>query len=68
LKQVHFISYQYPDQVRVLIGSQVYTYRSSVFLCQRFMVALNFRGLGFQALNRFKKQADLIKKEEVHAG
>ena len=59
------MSYNYPDIVRVLVKSTIYTYRSSEKFCSGFMNSLNY-GIGFHALNYFKRNADLIKKETTN--
>ena len=64
MKRAHFLSYTYPDLVKVLVKPYVYTYRSSEYYCRVFMNSLNF-GLGFKALNYFKRQAELICKERI---
>ena len=64
MKQVHLISYEYPDTVKILISPYVYVYQSSEPMCRRFINGLNY-GLGFHAFNWFKKQAKLMNKEKT---
>ena len=65
MKQVILLSYTYPDVIRVKVNSSIYTYRASEALCRHFMNGLNY-GLGYHALNYFKKKAELIKKETIN--
>ena len=67
MRDVQLLSYSYPDTVRVLVKSVIYTYESSEPICRNFMVSLNY-GLGFHALNYFKRNATLISKEETNHG
>lgn len=64
MKRVELISYEYPDLVKVLIGSCVYVYRSSEVMCRRFVNGLNY-GSGFHSLSWFKGQAELVEREEI---
>ncbi len=63
MKQLQFLSYEYPDLIKVLIGSHIYTYRASEFLCWRLMKGLD-KGGGFHSLNYFKRQAQLISRQK----
>jgi hypothetical protein len=62
-KQIQFLSYEYPGTIEVLIGTSVYTYRSSAFWCDRLIWGLK-KGWGFRAFNPFREQAELVGKEE----
>lgn len=64
MKRVELISYEYPDLVKILVGSYVYIYRSSEVMCRRFINGLNYR-LGFHSLAWFKGNAELVKREEI---
>ena len=65
MREVQLLSYSYPDVVRVLVRSTIYTYRASEYHCRHFMNSLNY-GIGFHALAYFKRKADLIKKETTN--
>ena len=65
MKSVKLLSYNYPDIVKVMVRSSVYTYKSSEVYCRRFMNSLNY-GLGYHALNWFKNNSQLIRKETNH--
>ena len=64
MKKVELVSYEYPDLVKILIGSRVYIYRSSEVMCRRFVNGLNY-GLGFHSLSWFKGKATLVEKKKV---
>ena len=62
MKQLRFLSYIYPNQVRLLIGGVSYTFESSEFFCRRFIASYE-KGGRFNALNWFKRYARVIEKE-----
>lgn len=61
-KQLHLLSYEYPNQVRVRIGGVNYTYQSTHFWCQKFLSAYD-RGGRFNALSWFKRVSKVVEKE-----
>jgi len=63
MKNFYLLSYEYPDLVRVMIDGDIYMYRSSEYFCRKFEGMMK-RGGKFNALNWFKKRAELIRKED----
>jgi len=60
---IDFLTYVYPNEVKIKIGKRAYTYVSSEYCCRHFIERLK-HGARFKALNWFKPLAKLIKKEE----
>ncbi len=61
-KQLHLLSYEYPNQVRLRIGVVNYTYQSTHFWCQKFLSAYD-KGGRFNTLSWFKRVSTITGKE-----
>lgn len=61
-KQLHLVSYEYPELIKLRIAGVNYTYQSSHFFCQKFLSAYD-RGGRFNTLSWFKRVSKVIRKE-----
>ncbi len=64
MKRIHFLAYECPGTIKILISPYIYVYRSSEVICRRFMNSINY-GLGFRAFRKFKGQAELVRREKI---
>jgi hypothetical protein len=63
-KKLEFLSYEYPEIVRVKIGEVTYQYRAPEFWCRKFIGAYR-AGARFNALSWFRRVSRLESKEVV---
>ena len=57
MKTLTLISYDYPNIIRLRVGSAIYRYESSEFWCRKFMKCYS-KGARFNALNWFKRVSE----------
>ena len=61
-KQLHLISYEYPELIKLRIAGVSYTYQSSHYWCQKFLSNYD-KGGRFNTLNWFKRVSKVVRKE-----
>ena len=63
-RPVQFLSYTYPDTIKVLVKGKLYVFRTSEFWARRAIIQMRF-GDGWKGLHILKKNGKEVGNERV---